>query len=237
MIMKNINTLIISVSVVLSAYFIGHGLQTFNRHEKKISVKGLAEKEIDSDLAVWIIEFNNSAESLEAIRRQYPETQQLIQKYLINNGIQQNEISVSSSIKDRLAQDYDAGKGSRFIANGSFVVTSREVEKIQRAKEGLSELLQKGVVITNDRVQYYFTRLNEIKPEMLDTATRNAKSAADGFAKSMNVNVGQLLSASQGVFSIENSISTSADNEYSSGDLTSIRKKVRVVIQVEFSIN
>lgn len=234
--MKYINTLIISVSVVLSSYFIGHGLQFFNRHEKNISVKGLAEKEIDSDLAVWIIDFNYSAESLESIRRNFPQTQQLIQKFLLKNGILQKEISVSSAIKDRFAQDYDAGKGSRFIASGNFIVTSREVEKIQRAKEGLSELLQQGVVITNDRVEYYFTRLNEIKPEMLDTATRNAKSAADGFAKSMNISVGKLLSASQGVFSIENAISTSADNEYSSGDLTSIRKKVRVVIQVEFSI-
>lgn len=226
-------TFITLFAIVIGSYFIGDGLKQFNRQERTISVRGLAEKEVLSNIAIWKINFNVSSDRMDLVRSELPVVQKTIQDFLIENGFEAAEISKNSSIKDRQAQEYGAEKGNRFVASGTYQVTTMKVEKIRETKEKIDELLKKGIVISNDSIEYHFTNLNQIKPEMLDQATVNAKEAANGFAKSMDVKVGKLKSASQGVFSIESPIG--GENEYGTNQ-SSLIKKVRVVTQVEFAI-
>lgn len=228
-------TLLVAIAVALSGFFIGQGMQKFNRNERTISVRGLAEKEVSSNIAVWKISYNVSSDRLEEVRKNLPEAQKSIQDFLQSSEIQDSEITKGSRIVDRQAQDYGAEKGNRFVANGYFSVTTNNVAKVAAAEQKIDELVKKGIVVTSNQVDYYFTNLNEIKPEMLDEATKNAKEAALGFAKSMDVEVGKLKSATQGVFSIENPIGN--ENSYEQERISSLKKKVRVVTQVEFYIN
>lgn len=231
--MRYLSAVLIFLGVSIGGYFIGNGLEKFNRNERSISVRGLAEKQVKANVAVWKINFNVSSDRMDQVRMDLPVIQKTIQDFLIENGLDASEISKSSSIKDRQAQEYGSEKGFRFVASGVYKVTSDKVDQVSTAKQKIDELLKKGVVITSDQVDFHFTNLNQIKPEMLDQATVNAKEAALGFAKSMDVSVGKLKSASQGVFSIESPIGD--DSDYS-GSQSSLMKKVRVVTQVEFYI-
>jgi uncharacterized protein len=236
--LSKINQFILPVAILGFGFLIGQGLQKFNRNERSISVRGLAEKEVRSNVAVWKINYNISADRIENLREQLPVTQKIIQDFLNTHGFQNSEISKSSNIKDREAVEYGAEKGKRFVANGTYMVTTSKVDEIQKTQQLVDELVKKGLVLTNEHIEFYFTDLNQIKPEMLDLATKNAKEAALGFAKSMDVGVGKMKSASQGVFSIENPIGGSVDGEYGSGGTaSSLIKKVRVVTQVEFYVD
>ncbi len=231
-------SIILAVALIIFGFFVGRGLQKFNRQERTISVRGLAEKEVQANVAVWKIHYNVSSDRIEQVRKELPEVQSALQDFLTRQGFATEEISKTSSIKDRQAQEYGAEKGNRYVASGMYMVTTSKVEKIQQAREHVDELVKKGIVVTNDQLDFFFTNLNQIKPEMLDQATQNAKQAAQGFAKSMDVEVGKLKSANQGVFSIDNPIGSSgADNDYGGGSQSSLVKKVRVVTQVEFYID
>jgi len=232
--MNPFNASLIFLGLVCSGFFVGQGLEKFNRNERSISVRGLAEKEVVSNVAIWKIYFSVSSDKMEQVRVELPAVQKSIQDFLASKGFNPDEVSKTSSIKDRQAQEYGAEKGNRYVASGIYQITSEQVEKVSKAREDLDELVKKGVVIGRDQIDYHFTNLNQIKPEMLDQATVNAKEAAQGFAKSMDVKVGKLKSATQGVFSIESPIG--GENEYGSNQ-SSLMKKVRVVTQVEFYID
>lgn len=228
------STVLVCFTILTSCYFLKEGFQNFNRHERVFSVRGLAEKEVNSNLAIWKISFNLSSDKNEVVRKSLPEIQLQIQNFLLENGFKNEEITKASSIKDRQSMEYGAEKGNRFVANGTYSITTNNVELVEKTEQKVDELLKKGIVITGNQKNYYFTDLNGIKPMMLDEATKNAKEAANGFAKSMNVEVGKLKSASQGIFTIENPIS--GDDFNGTDRNSSLKKKVRVVTQVDFYI-
>lgn len=232
--MNLINSLILSISILGFGFFISDGLKNFNRPQRTISVKGLSEREVKADLAIWKISFNVSSQQIEDVKKQLPLVQNELQSFLLSAGFTINEVTKDSSIQDRQAQDYAVEKGNRFVATGFYLLQTSKVELVEKTQQQLDELVQKGIVITGNKKIYYYTGLNEIKPEMLDDATKNAKIAAMGFAKSMSVAVGKLKSASQGTFTISNLIGQ--DDYYDGEQSSSIAKKVRVVTQVEFFI-
>ncbi|MBL7717012.1 MAG: SIMPL domain-containing protein [Bdellovibrionales bacterium] len=214
------------------------GLKDFNRTERKISVRGLAEKVVDSDVAVWRISYTASGERMEAIQTSFLNAQREVEDFLKENGFSDDEISKTSNLQDRMTESYATGKGARFVASGYHIVTTGKVTQVEKIEQKVDRLLKKGIVLTGSQKNYYFTQLNKIKPQMLDEATQNASEAAHGFAKSMNVKVGALKSATQGVFTIE---SPMADGENRYGGYgernNTIKKKVRVVTQVDFDVS
>lgn len=228
--MTKFSAAVLSIGMICMGLLVAQGLKQFNRNERVIYVRGLAEKEVESNFAVWKISFLVSSSKLDEVRASFPLKQKIVQNFLTANGFKDDEISKSSSIRDRQAQDYGAEKSDRYVASSTLTVKTNNVKQVEKAVQGVDELLKNGIVMTSNKVEYFFTELNQVKPVMLDEATRNAKEAATGFANSMNVKVGTLKTASQGVFSIENTI----DGDYES---SSLRKKVRVVTQVEFYID
>ncbi len=235
--MELTKSLVYSISAIITAAILSFGIQNFNRNERTISVRGLAEKQVQANLAVWKIKFNVSSDKIEDVRQSLPKVQEQISKFLTDRGFQPNEIAKGSAIRDRNASEYGAEKGNRFVATGYYLVTTSKVDDVDRAEQQVDELVKQGVVITENQKSYHFTELNAIKPEMLDEATQNAKEAAQGFAKSMNVKVGKLKSATQGVFSIENPLGGNDQYSQFGEGLSSVAKKVRVVTQVEFYID
>lgn len=216
-------------------YFIGDGIRDFNRAERTISVRGLAEKEVKANMAIWQLNFTIASDKIADVQNEMPKIQALVLGFLKEKGFEDKEISKSSSLADRQAQDYGGEKGNRFVASNSIVITTDKVDQVASVRDSVGELVKAGVVLTREGADYYFTQLNDIKPTMLDEATRNARDAANGFAQSMAVKVGKLKSASQGAFSIENPLS-GGSSEYGSSNNSSLNKKVRVVTQVEFYI-
>jgi len=210
---ENIKILIaiaIVIGLALNGIFIGRALQRFKKEDRSISVKGFSEREVKANLAVWTIKTRITTNDIAAGSRQIEIDKNKITGFLIQKGIKENEIFQQDlKVVDKMAREYgDNNIGEfRYIIENSILVRSSNVDTVQAVKRMTDELLKMGVVISNvneymPSVQYLYTDLNNIKPEMLSEATQNARKAALEFTKESNVSLGNLKKASQGLFTI-----------------------------------
>jgi len=211
-------------------YILGNAAIKFKQFERSVTVKGLSEREYDADIVIWPIQFSVAGNDLEALYRSIDAQSTQIREFLIANGIDSSELSTSSpSITDKSAQRYGGSEPVefRFTASPSVTVYSKNVEGVRGVMKKLSQLGKKGIVFTGggyqSQVQYLFTRLNEVKPDMIEEATREAREAAKKFAEDSQSSLGKIKRASQGQFSIS---PRDANNPHI--------KKVRVVTTVEY---
>ena len=246
---ENIKILIaiaIVIGLALNGIFIGRALQRFKKEDRSISVKGFSEREVKANLAVWTIKTRITTNDIAAGSRQIEIDKNKITGFLIQKGIKENEIFQQDlKVVDKMAREYgDNNIGEfRYIIENSILVRSSNVDTVQAVKRMTDELLKMGVVISTvneymPSVQYLFTDLNNIKPEMLSEATQNARKAALEFTRESNVSLGNLKKASQGLFTIVDRdyfVAGQAEGGYGT-NVNDIYKKVRVVVNIEFSV-
>jgi len=240
--------LAIVVGLGLQAIFLGHSIERFNREDRTISVKGFSEREVKSDFAVWSIKTRIAGNDLAMGSRSIDEAKNKVLNFLLKNGVKASEIVQKDLVvNDRKAQEYsnyNEASGFRFIIDKTIQVRSADVEKIQRISRMTDELLKAGVVLTSaneyggSSVKYIFTKLNEVKPDMLSESTVSARNAAIRFTKESQTKLGKLKRASQGIFSIvdrDESLSGQAEGGGGAGT-NDMYKRIRVVVSVEYSI-
>lgn len=241
---------IISVALILSfsisALIIGNSLQRFKNEDRSVSVKGFSEREVKADLAVWLIQARIANNDLETGSQEIEAAKNKIVDFLLQNQIKQDEIILEGiMVTDKKAQEYDNFQQNlafRYLITQNFQIRSNNVDLIQKVSRMTGELLGVGVVISNTNygspLQFYFTKLNEIKPEMIIEATQNARKAAEQFASENDSKLGRLKKATQGLFTIVDRTASLSGGEggYMQGS-NDLFKKVRVVISAEYSIN
>lgn len=229
---------------IIAAIILGRGIQRFKTEDRTISVKGFSEREVKSDLVVWTIRTRIANNDLSEGSKSIEEAKNKVIDFLLRNNIKQEDIIQKDLIvNDKKAQEYNnpIGDTYRFIIDKIIQVRSSDVDNVQKVSRMTDELLKAGVVLSNRNeyegsVKFFFTKLNEIKPDMLSEATRNAKEAAEKFAKESNTNLGGLRKATQGLFTIidrDDFLSGQTNYGMSGSDLY---KKVRVVVNVDYSI-
>jgi len=177
-------------------------------YERSVTVKGLAEREVPADVVIWPILFTEATNNLDDLYAAVERGNTNIRKFLMERGIQADEISVSfPSIFDKSAQQYGGNEaGFRYTATQTVTVYSGRVELARNIMSELSELGKQGLVLNSDdyrsEVEYVYTGLNDIKPAMVEEATRNAREVATKFAEDSGSKLGKIKRASQGQFSI-----------------------------------
>ncbi len=226
--------LAIFFGAVLSSYIIGNSLLKLKLSNRVVNVKGLSEREIQADLAVWNIKFSvtddNLEDALAAMENRLEKTRAFLQQY----GIETSDISRGyTEVFDKLAQQYidQNNVALRYRVNTSLFVKTNNITAVAGASNNISDLIKQGIVIEYDGYNYsgpsfLFTKLNDIKPQMLAEATQHAKEAAEEFAKNSGSIVGKIRNASQGVFQYYSNENKAEEQ--------SISKVVRVVIQVDY---
>ncbi|MDD2305986.1 MAG: SIMPL domain-containing protein [Prolixibacteraceae bacterium] len=234
------------ISFGISALFIGRSLQRFKAEDRSVSVKGFAEREVKADLAVWIIQTRMANNDLMEGSKAIDEAKNKVIAFMLQNQIKQEEIVVEGIVvTDKKAQQYDnfqQGNAFRYLITQNFQIRSNNVDLLQKVSRMTGELLQVGVFLSNsdygNPLQFYFTKLNEIKPEMITEATQNARKAAQQFANENDSKLGSLKKANQGLFTIVDRTASLSGGEggYASGT-NDLFKKVRVVISAEYSID
>lgn len=221
---------VLGLGIVAAAVVGGRSLLEIKRLDQTVSVKGLAERIVKANEASWIIEFQASDADIRALNAKIISSRKAIEDFILAQGfdaasIQRQPVSISQTSK------YDGGKEGQHRASGSVNVSSKDVDKVTKSAESADQILEKGVLMTRTSVNYYFTDLNAIKPEMLKEATEKAREAAAKFAENSGVKVGFIKSADQGPFSI-----TAPFSEWG-GETNSIMKRVRVVTNVEYFLD
>ncbi|HPR85040.1 MAG TPA: SIMPL domain-containing protein [Prolixibacteraceae bacterium] len=245
--MKLSGVWIASIALVVSfgvgGFLVGRSLERFKTDDRSVSVKGFSEREVKSDLAVWIIQTRMANNDLFEGSKAIEAAKNKVVDFLRQNEIKPEEITVDGIVViDKKAQQYDNfQQGFRYLITQNFQIRSSNVDLIQKVSRMTGELLQVGVFLSHtdygNPLQFYFTKLNDIKPEMITEATHNARNAAEQFAKENDATLGKLRKANQGLFTIVDRTASLSGGEggYAAGT-NDIIKKVRVVISAEYSV-
>lgn len=230
---------LVAGGLAIGGFFPGHYYYTAKMNDRTVSVKGLAELDTKADLAIWNIKFLATGDELKSTQDMLQTRLNLIQKYLTDKNFTADEIIIGRiNTNDTMANPYrsDNNRGPRYILNQTVTVRSNKVDTVETALRGIGTLISDGVIFDNQEygspVSYLFTGLNAIKPKMLEEATKNARQAADEFAKSSDSRVGGIKRANQGVFSILPGEQTPTATESEQ-----IGKKIRVVSTVEYYLD
>jgi len=222
---KIIPPTLIAVAVVILGLTLKAGIDNIAYRDREVTVRGLAEREVKADLVTWPITYSLAGNDLMTIYQKVNTNNEIIVKFLTSNGIPREEISVNPpDTYDRASNRYGSDSFNyNYAISCTVTVTTRQVDKVRELLARQSDLLKEGIPFSNSYINYQFTGLNDIKPEMIAEATKNARAAAQQFAADSESHVGKIKTASQGQFSIDDSDSS-----------TPFIKKVRVVSTIVY---
>jgi uncharacterized protein len=236
---------LIAIGLILGGWILGAEIKQTRLGDRYVSVKGLSERSVKSDLAIWTLGYKEAGDDLAGIYSKSDANKKAIVDFLTKQGIQPGEIEPGQiQVTDTQANEYGGGNRApkRYIVQQPITVRTKNVDTVAAASQKTIQLLQAGIVLTNGSeggggIVYKFTGLNAIKPDMITEATRNARASADRFASDSGSKVGAIRTANQGVFSILSANSgstTSADQPGMDNADTSINKTVRVVSSIDY---
>lgn len=226
-----IESLILAIGMVVLGCFIKFGLDNFAGKDRVVTVKGLSEVEVMADNVTWPLMYKKVGNDLSILYNEINNTNNQIKAFLLKKGIEESEISIGApEIIDMAAERYNNSPVPfRYNVTNVITVTSQKVELVRSLIQEQSELLKQGIAITGGdyryNVQYEYMSLNEIKPQMIEEATKNARAAAEKFAKDSDSKLGKIKRAYQGQFSIGNR-----------DENTPYIKRIRVVTTIDYSL-
>lgn len=206
--MKVLVALILGLGMIVSASLLKDGLTEMRTGDRYVTVKGVAEHEVTADLALWPIRFAATGDTLEDAREKARNSRDGVMAFLKLQAISEDAVELQRmDVVDTHANPYQPDNGVRkFIITQVLMVRSEEVDKVRQAAQNVSDLVDSGVILSSDYgptgPTYLFTRLNDIKPEMISQATAAARESAQQFARDADAELGGLRRANQGVFQI-----------------------------------
>jgi hypothetical protein len=235
------------LGLVLGGWTLGSQIKDIKLADRYVTVKGLVERTVKSDSAIWPVSFKEAGNDLPQVFAKSEADKTAVLKFFAAQGVTPQEISVGQiKVTDKLANEYSGNNtGPRYIVEQTVTAQSSDVDKIAKAGAKTADLVQAGIVVGGNNgqggIQYKFNGLNALKPDMITEATRNARASADRFAADSGSQVGPIRSANQGVFSIsggggasDNGGGMDAGEGVGGNADASMMKTVRVVATVDY---
>lgn len=224
--------LAIGLGIVLAGWFLGSAVRDFRLADRSVSVRGLAEREVKADKVLWPLVYTETGNDLSAIYSAIEAKNKKVLSFLTSGGISADEITVAApSVIDVEANQYsDNKRGVRYIVTQVVTVSSGLVDKVIELRGRQTELMKQNIGVTGDIYQYptqfLFTSLNDIKPAMIEEATKNARASAEKFAQDSDSDLGRIKSATQGQVLI-------SDRDQYSPQIKSVRVTTTIVYSLE----
>jgi hypothetical protein len=238
--MKNLNVssaIILAVGLAVAGLGIGWGFVSGRAAARYVTVKGLSERDVTADIALWPIQFVSTDDDLGRAQTKIETSKDAVMTFLARHGFESSEVEIRRlSVKDLYADSYRQGPiESRYIIEQSLMVRTDDCRKVEAAAQAVGEIIEAGVVLSSqgrfDGPTYLFTGLGDLKPEMIAEATAGARRAAEQFAADSGSLIGKIRRANQGVFVI-----LARDRAPGISEAEQRNKTVRVVTTVEYSL-
>ena len=224
---------IFAVGLTTSGYVLGDGLRRAKMAERSVTVRGVSERDVTADIATWSVSFSDEGTTLAPVQASVDQKSRAVRTFFQRAGFKPGEIS-DTSISASQSFDRDR-KEDRVTVSRSIQLRSTNVMKVRDAYARQSELIRDGVPISGSNVSYVFTKLNDLKPEMIAEANQSARRSAEQFARDSGAEVGRIKTASQGYFSVGARDGEACDECGSSGG-SSPYQKVRVVTTIDYDL-
>lgn len=206
--MKVITSLILALGLITAAWIGAQGLRDLRTGDRFVTVKGVAERNVEANLALWPLRFIATGDTLANAQEQARQSREAILAFLKLQALDTGSVELQRlDVTDTQANPYQSNNGGkRFIINQTLMVRSTDIDKVQQASQAISDLVDSGVVLSSDYgpggPTYLFNDLNTIKPAMIAEATAAARESAQQFARDSGAEVAGLRRANQGVFQI-----------------------------------
>lgn len=227
---------VLALGMIVGGYLLGDGLKRAHLADRAVTMRGLAERNVTADLATWTISFSQEGAELDSVNARADQQSAAVRRFFSAAGFKPSDVSDSGVSFNRTHVNNDEGQRveTRVTVTRSVQLRTAEVMKAQKAHERLPALLREGVELDGSNLNYSFTRLNQLKPEMIAEATKRARASAEQFARDSGASVGQIRTASQGYFSV--GPRDGADDGEGSSASDSPYQKVRVVTSVDYDV-
>ena len=221
-------SIILAVGIMVLGWCVKAGIDNFTNKDHKVTVKGLAEREVPADKVTWSISTKETGNDLPTLYERINVQAGKIKAFLKQNGLDESEITVNPpSVSDLEAREWgDNQKSFRYIVNTTITVATTKVEQVNKAIFKQAELLKQGVALDSSYPDYAYASFQQMKPEMMSEAIKNAQKTAEQFAEASESKLGKIQTAGQGQFEIENR-----------DENTPYIKKIRVVTTVTYSLD
>lgn len=240
--MKNhLNSAIIGLSILLTAFVLGNAFKNRNKSNDTISVTGLGSKDFVSDLIVWSGSFIEKDINLKDAYSKLDQDRARINAYMLSKGLkQENIVFTAVDINKEFDEVYDNNGNkikSEFIGyrlNQTVQIESREVDKVENISREVSELINSGIEFYSNQPQYYYTKLADLKIEMIAQATGDARQRAEKIAENAGSSVGRLKNADMGVFQI---VAQNSSEDFSWGgsfNTSAKRKTATITVKLDY---
>jgi hypothetical protein len=228
-----LKTLLLAASITLAGYFVGNMHKTGKKYDRYVQVKGLSQREVNADLAVWPMNITLTANDLSSLKGDIEKQLDEVYSFFIARGFDPGDLTRgTTNISDIRADVYNSNARNsefRYLAKSEFTVRTTDIPRLQKALSESLELMSKGIIVGSKNswrpIEYKFTGLNDLKPSMIEEATKNAREVAEKFARDSDARVGEIRIARQGLFTIN-------DRDENTPQI----KVVRVVSTIDFQL-
>ena len=217
---------IVAFGLLLLGLCLKGGIDNFTNKDRRVTVKGLAEREVDADKVVWTLTLEESADELNPMFTRLNQQVDVIKNFLKEKGIDgKGDVSVTTfSVNDNLSNVWgDEKPRYHYTVRRSVVVSSNDTHFNSDLRSQTDELIDRGIIVESDNAEYEYTQFQKLKPEMMAEAIANAETTAKQFAENSHSKINKIVEAGQGEFSIDD-----ADIPY--------KKKIRVVSTITYSL-
>ncbi len=229
-----------AVALVLSSIVIAWAYTSTKKSEQTVTVTGSARKRIKSDLVIWKSAVTYQAAELSAAYKSLSDNVPKVKQYLISKGIPENQITISSisstTLKGKDSEGNETGQITGYSLRQELEVRSNDVEKIAKIAREATELINQGILLESMAPEYTYTKLADLKIEMLEGAAKDAKERAAKIASSTGSQIGSVRSAKMGVMQITPADSNEV-SDYGMNDTTSLEKDITAVVNVSFAVD
>lgn len=231
--------IILALGLVITGIILGSTWRKVSRSNVTITVTGSAQKEIRSDLAVWSGNFSNESATMTDAYQKLQQSGTKVKNYILSKGFPQEKIIFSSVNTSTLYRQTSEGVSTNEISSyrlsQSVSIESNDVDKIDQLSREATELILEGVEFNSNPPEFYYTKLSDLKIEMIGLASKDAKMRADQIASSTGNEVGEVRSSRMGVIQINAKNSTDV-SDYGINDVSSLEKTITAVVTVSYSI-
>ncbi|MDZ4375710.1 MAG: SIMPL domain-containing protein [Phenylobacterium sp.] len=226
-------SILVALGIALAGFLIGRGIENANVGNRSVTVRGLSERIVKSDLAVLPLRFASAGDDLAAVQAKVDQDLATVRRFLAQQGYAPAEIDLGRlQVTDQYAREYQSQNvGARYQVAQTVIVRSTNVDRVQATTRSLDALLRQGVVLQDyTGPSYLFTKLNDVRPEMIGQATASARTGAQQFARDSGATLAGIRTATQGSFEI-------LGRDEIGDESSQVFKRVRVVTTINYRIH